>query len=201
MITINYIDIMIKKFISKMLLKIKFQKIFENTPFLILLFPAILVSYLIISTGNLYYQEEIIIKSSIENVMELHENSSLLKNYMPGVISYEMISGESRTMGSIAEITLAYNTNDAVSRKITMKEEVVLSNLPNKKVIIYDTGAIKNKITYRFVNMGDNETKFFRKHEYEFNTYMKITSFFTSKKIKRKSYKYLNSFKEFVENN
>jgi hypothetical protein len=190
-----------KTLISKMLLKIKFQKIFENTPFLILLFPAILVSYLIISTGNLYYQEEIIIKSSIENVMELHENSSLLKNYMPGVISYEMISGESRTMGSIAEITLAFNTNDAVSRKITMKEEVVLSNLPNKKVIIYDTGAIKNKITYRFVNMGDNETKFFRKHEYEFNTYMKITSFFTSKKIKRKSYKYLSSFKEFVENN
>ena len=190
-----------KTLISKMLLKIKFQKIFENTPFLILLFPAILVSYLIISTGNLYYQEEIIIRSSIENVMELHENSSLLKNYMPGVISYEMISGESRTMGSIAEITLAFNTNDAVSRKITMKEEVVLSNLPNKKVIIYDTGAIKNKITYRFVNMGDNETKFFRKHEYEFNTYMKITSFFTSKKIKRKSYKYLSSFKEFVENN
>ena len=190
-----------KTLISKMLLKIKFQKIFENTPFLILLFPAILVSYLIISTGNLYYQEEIIIRSSIENVMELHENSSLLKNYMPGVISYEMISGESRTMGSIAEITLAFNTNDAVSRKITMKEEVLLSNLPNKKVIIYDTGAIKNKITYRFVNMGDNETKFFRKHEYEFNTYMKITSFFTSKKIKRKSYKYLSSFKEFVENN
>jgi len=190
-----------KTLISKMLLKIKFQKIFENTPFLILLFPAILVSYLIISTGNLYYQEEIIIKSSVENVMELHENLSLLKNYMPGVISYEMISGESRTMGSIAEITLAFNTNDAVSRKITMKEEVVLSNLPNKKVIIYDTGAIKNKITYRFVNMGDNETKFFRKHEYEFNTYMKITSFFTSKKIKRKSYKYLSSFKEFVENN
>lgn len=190
-----------KTLISKMLLKIKFQKIFENTPFLILLFPAILVSYLIISTGNLYYQEEILIKSSIENVMELHENSSLLKNYMPGVISYEMISGESRTMGSIAEITLAFNTNDAVSRKITMKEEVVLSNLPNKKVIIYDTGAVKNKITYRFVNMGDNETKFLRKHEYEFNTYMKITSFFTSKKIKRKSYKYLSSFKEFVENN
>ena len=192
---------MIKKLISEILLKIKFQKIFENLPFLILLFPAILVSYLIISTGNLSYQEEIIINSNIENVMKLHENSSLLKNYMPGAISYEMIRGESRTTGSIAEITLAFNSNESVSRKITMKEEVVLSDLPNKKIIIYDTGAVKNKITYRFVNMGDKKPKFFRKHEYEFNTYMKITSFFTSKKIKRKSYKYLNSFKEFAENN
>ena len=119
---------MTKKFISKILLNIKFQKTFENVPFLILLFPAILVSYLIISTGNLSYQEEIIINSNIENVMELHENSSLLKNYMPGAISYKMIRGESRTSGSIAEITLAFNSNESVSRKITMKEEVVLSD-------------------------------------------------------------------------
>ena len=119
---------------------------------------------------------------------------------MPELISYNLIEGQLRNTGAVAEITVIFNSNESVSRKIMMKEEVVISNLPNQKIIIYNTGATKNIITYRFIKMGENKTQFFRSHNYEFSTYKKVSSFFLSKKIKRESYTYLKNFKKFVEN-
>ena len=188
-----------KKIKSKLLIA-KFSSLFKIIPFLILLFPIILILYIIIFKGSLSYHEDIIIKSNIENVIELHENTSLMKNYMPELISYNLIEGQLRNTGAVAEITVIFNSNESVSRKIMMKEEIVVSNLPNQKIIIYNTGATKNIITYRFIKMGENKTQFFRSHDYEFNTYKKVSSFFMSKKIKRESYTYLKNFKKFVEN-
>lgn len=186
--------------INKLISLVKFRDVFNKIPFLILLFPILLISYIIIFQGSLSYHEDIIINLNIENVIELHENTSLMKNYMDGFISYDVIKGKSRNTGSIAEITTIFNSNESVSRKIVITEEVILSNLPNQKILIYNSGAVKNIITYRFIKMGDNKTIFFRSHEYEFNTYTKVSSFFMSKKIKRKSYAYLSNFKNYVEN-
>ena len=189
-----------KEVIQNLFSKEKVRNILKKIPFLILLFPIILILYIIIFKGSLSYYEDIIIKSNFEDVIELHENPSLMKNYMPGLISYDLIKGESRKTGAVAEITVIFNTNESVSRRIVMNEEVILSNLPNQKIIIYNTGAVKNTISYRFIKMGENKTQFFRSHEYEFSTYKKVSSFFMSKKIKRESYTYLKNFKKFVEN-
>lgn len=167
---------------------------------MILLLPIILILYIIIFKGSLSYHEEIIINSNIENVIELHENPYLMKNFMQGFISYDIVKGKQRNTGAIAKITAIFNPNEIVSRKIIITEEVILSNLPNQKIIIYNSGAVKNIITYRFIKMGDNKTIFFRSHDYEFNTYTKVSSFFMSKKIKQKSYQYLSNFKNYVEN-
>lgn len=174
--------------------------IFKKIPFLILLFPIILVLYIIIFNSNLSYNEDIIINSNIDNVMKLHEDPSLIKNYMNGFISYNIIKGKSRETGSVAEITVIFNPKKPISRKIVMVEEIVISDLPNQKIITYNTGSVKNTITYRFLELEENKTQFSRIHEYEFNTYNKVSSFFMSKKIKRNSYSYLNDFKIFAEN-
>ena len=94
-----------KMMINKLISLVKFRDVFNKIPFLILLFPILLISYIIIFQGSLSYHEDIIINSNIENVIELHENTSLMKNYMDGFISYDVIKGKSRNTGSIAEIT------------------------------------------------------------------------------------------------
>tara|TARA_Y100000385_G_C12976237_1_gene586297 strand:- start:293 stop:841 length:549 start_codon:yes stop_codon:yes gene_type:complete len=181
-----------------MILKIK--SILKNIPFLILLFPIILVIYIISVQGSLSYNEDIIIESDIEKVIKLHENTSLLKNYMQGFVSYEIKKGIAREKGSIAQITVLFDYNKSISRKILMTETILENNLPFQKKIIYNTGAVKNVITYRFIKKGEDKTQFVRNHNYEFNTYKRFSSFFTSKKIKRQSYVYLKNFKHFVEN-
>ena len=175
-------------------------KILSKIPFLILLFPIILILYIIIFKATLEYQENIIINSNINTVIKLHEDTSLIQNYMSGFISYNIISGKLRDQGSIAEINMIFNPKESVSRTIKMTEKTILNNLPNQKIIIYNSGATKNIMTYKFIKLGENKTQFYRTHSYEFNTYMKVSSFFLSKKLKRKSYEYLTNFKEFVEN-
>ena len=174
---------------------------FNKIPFLILVFPVFLILYIILFKGNLSYYEEIIINSDIENVIVLHEDPQFLGNYMNGFIAFESIKGEARKTGSISEISMIFNSNESVTRKVIVKEEVISNNLPNQKVICLNSGSVKNIITYRFIKLSDNKTQFFRDHKYEFNTYMKVYSFFMSRKIKRESYKYLKNFKNFVENN
>ena len=179
-----------------------FVKVFiKKIPLLILAFPVFLILYIILFKGNLSYYEEIIINSDIQNVIDLHEDPNYLEHYMNGFISFKTVQGESRKTGSISEISIVFNSNESVTRKIVMKEKVLSNNLPNEKVIQLNTGSVNNLITYRFVKLGKDKTQFFRTHEYEFNTYMKVYSFFMSRKIKRESYKYLKNFKNFVENN
>ena len=173
----------------------------KKIPLLILAFPVFLILYIILFKGNLSYYEEIIINSDIQNVIDLHEEPKYLEHYMNGFISFKTVQGESRKTGSISEISIVFNSNESVTRKIVMKEKVLSNNLPNEKVIQLNTSSVNNLITYRFVKLGKDKTQFFRTHEYEFNTYMKVYSFFMSRKIKRESYKYLKNFKNFVENN
>ncbi len=187
----------IKAFISILFNFIK--AVFNKIPLLILAFPIVLILYIILFKGNLSYYEEIIINSNIENVINLHEDPQYLENYMSGFISFQTVKGEVRKTGSISEISMIFNSNESVTRKIVMKEEVISNNLPNQKVVHLNTGSVKNIITYRFIKLDENKTLFFRDHKYEFNTYMKVYSFFMSRKIKRESYRYLKNFKSFVE--
>ena len=175
------------------------KAVFNKIPLLILAFPIVLILYIILFKGNLSYYEEIIINSNIENVINLHEDPQYLENYMSGFISFQTVKGEVRKTGSISEISMIFNSNESVTRKIVMKEEVISNNLPNQKVVHLNTGSVKNIITYRFIKLDENKTLFFRDHKYEFNTYMKVYSFFMSRKIKRESYRYLKNFKSFVE--
>ena len=173
----------------------------NKIPLLILLFPIILILYIILFKGNLSYYEEIIINDNIENIIELHENPKYISSYMNGFISFETIQGETRKAGSISEISVIFNSNESVTKKIVIKEEVLSDKLPNLKIICLNTGSVKRIISYRFIKLAENKTQFFRSHDCQFSSYMKVYSFFMGKKIKRESYLYLKNFKSFVENN
>ena len=118
-----------------------------------------------------------------------------MKEYMEGIESYELISGELREIGTKAEIIFSMEKN-----RIIMIEEVITNHLPIEKKVSYKTDGVYNIVTNRFVKVSENQTKFINEQEFEFGGYMKIMGFFMPSAFKQQSRVYLQNFKEFVEN-
>ena len=175
--------------------------LFRKTPFIILLFPMLLALYILLSKGNLSYNEEILVSSNIDKVIKVHENPDFLQYFLDGFISYKKLESKINNQEPQIEITLLFDPNESVSKKIVMNKSVVYNNLPNEKKVIYSSPSVKNTVISKFVKIDQNTTKIYRQHVYEFKKYSKVSSFFLTKKIKRKSFKFLNKLKDFVENN
>ena len=172
----------------------------KKTILIILSFPITLVLYILLLSGNVKYSEEIVINSNIDTVTALFDNPYNMKEYMQGIESYELISGELREVGAKAELIVSYIEEDVVKRKIVMIEEIITNNLPEEKKVTYTADGVYNIVTNRFVKVSETQTKFINEQEFEFKGYMKIMGFFMPSAFKQQSRVYLQNFKEFVEN-
>ena len=177
------------------------RMLFRKVPFVILLFPMVFALYIVVFIGYLSYDEEILISSNIDKVIKVHENPDYLQYFLDGFISYKKLESKINNQEPQIEITLLFDPNESVSKKIVMNKSVVYNNLPDEKKVIYSSPSVKNTVISKFVKIDQNTTKIYRHHFYEFKKYSKVSSFFLTKKIQRKSFKYLNKFKDFVENN
>lgn len=167
---------------------------------IILSFPITLVLYILLFTGNIKYSEEIVINANIDTVSYLFDNPYNMKEYMYGIISYTILSGNIREIGSKAEIIATYNIKeDAVKRKIVMIEEIITNNLPDEKKVTYTTDDVYNIVTNRLVKVSENQTRFINEQEFEFKGYMRIMGFFMPSFFQQQSRIYLENFKDFVE--
>ena len=172
----------------------------KKTILIILSFPITLVLYILLFTGNVKYTEEIEINSNIDTLIVLFDNPYNMKEYMQGIESYELISGELREVGAKAELIVSYIEEDVVKRKIVMIEEIITNNLPEEKKVTYTADGVYNIVTNRLIKVSENQTKFINEQEFEFKGYMKVMGFFMPSAFKQQSRVYLQNFKEFVEN-
>jgi hypothetical protein len=177
-------------------MKISIKKIL----LIVLSFPITLILYILLFTGNIKYTEEIDINSNIDTVIALFDNPYNMKEYMQGIESYTILSGNIREVGTKAEIVAAYIEEDVVKRKIVMIEEIITNNLPEEKKVTYTSDGVYNIVTNRIIKISDNKTKFINEQEFQFKGFMKIIGFFMPSAFKQQSRIYLKSFKEFVEN-
>ena len=92
---------------------------------IVLTFPITLTLYIFLFTGNIKYTEEIEINSNIDSLIVLFDNPYNMKEYMQGIESYKLISGEIREVGAKAEITAVMGEN-----KVIMIEEIITNDLP-----------------------------------------------------------------------
>ena len=166
---------------------------------IILSFPITLVLYILLFTGNLKYSEEIIINANIDTVLVLFDNPYNMKEYMDGIESYTVLSGNIREVGAKAELIVSYIEEDVEKRKIIMIEEVLKDNLPEEKKVTYTADAVYNIVTNKLIKISDNKTKFINDQEFEFKGYMKVMGFFMPSAFKQQSRIYLENFKNFVE--
>ena len=167
---------------------------------IILTFPITLVLYILLFSGNIKYNEEIIIYSNIEKVIDLFDNPYNMKQYMYGFESYTIVKGNINEIGTISEIKINFNDNGKNESKIIMIEEILSNNLPIEKKLQYTSNGILNIVTNKFEKISENETKFINEQEFVFNTYMKLLFYFSKSSLKYQTRLYLNNFKDFVEN-
>ena len=167
---------------------------------IILSFPITLVLYILLFSGNVKYSEEIVINANIDTVSALFDNPYNMKEYMDGVESYTVLSGNIREVGAKAELIVSYIEEDVVKRKIVMVEEIITNNLPDEKKVTYTADGVYNIVTNRFESVSESQTKFINQQEFKFKGYMKIIGFFMPSAFKQQSKVYLKNFKEFVEN-
>ena len=157
-------------------------------------FPITLVLYILLFTGNIKYTEEIEINSNIDTLIELVDNPYNMKEYMDGIESYTVLSGNIREVGTKAEIIALMGES-----KIIMIEEIITNNLPEEKKVTYTADGGYNIVTNRLVKISDNKTRFINEQEFEFKGYMKVMGFFMPSAFKKQSRVYLQNFKEFAE--
>ena len=172
----------------------------KKTLLIILSFPITLVLYILLFTGNIKYTEEIEINSNIDTVIALFDNPYNMKEYMDGIESYTVLSGNIREVGAKAELVVSFIKEDVVKRRIVMIEEIITNNLPKEKKVTYTADGVYNIVINRFIKVSDHKTKFINEQEFEFKGYMKIMGFFMPSAFKQQSRIYLQDFKEFAEN-
>ena len=167
---------------------------------IILSFPITLILYIMLFSGNVKYSEEIVINTNIDTVTALFDNPYNMQEYMDGIESYTVLSGNIREVGTKSEIVAAYIEEDVVKRKIVMIEEIITNNLPEEKKVTYTADGVYNIVTNKFVKVSETQTKFINEQEFEFRGYMKIMGFFIPSAFQQQSREYLKNFKEFAEN-
>ena len=166
----------------------------KKTILIILSFPITLVLYILLFTGNIKYTEEIEINANIDTVMALFDNPYNMKEYMDGIESYTVLSGNIREVGTKAEIIALMGES-----KIIMIEEIITNNLPEEKKVTYTADGVYNIVINRFLKVSETKTKVINEQEFQFKGFMKIMGFLMPGAFKKQSRVYLQNFKEFAE--
>ncbi len=140
------------------------------------------------------YMCEVDINSSLDKVVALFDDPSNLKHWQPGLVSWELISGERGQPGAKARLQLKMG-----DQTVEMIETVTVRNLPKEFAGVYKGNGVTNKVRNGFVAMGPNKTRMIVEQEFEFSGFMKLMSKVLPGVFKKTTQNYLDLFKAFVE--
>ncbi len=141
------------------------------------------------------YQNEVIIQAPRVEVVKLFENPDNLAKWQPGFISIEAITGNSGEIG--AQHRLKYKMG---KRDIEMIETITKQALPDRFSATYEAKNVFNAIDNHFIDLGDGTTRYWTKNEFKFSGMMRLFGVLMPGAFKKQSQKYLDLFKDFVEN-
>lgn len=140
------------------------------------------------------YRCEIEIERPVDKVVELFDNPNNLKKWMPGLQSFEHISGEPGQPGAKSRLKFKMG-----SREIEMIETVTKRNLPEEFSGTYETDGVYNEVSNSFQPI-DGGTNWVADSEFRFTSLaMKLMAFFMPGAFRKETMKHLNAFKEFAE--
>lgn len=140
------------------------------------------------------YKNEIVINATREKVVHLFSDPSKIKEWQPGFMSMEIISGEPGNVGS--KVKMHYKMG---KRDVEMIETITVNKLPNEFSGTYEAKSVFNFVQNFFEELPDGQTKYWTINEFQFKGFMKIIGFLFPGAFKKESQKYLDLFKAFVE--
>lgn len=140
------------------------------------------------------FTSQIIINKPRQEVIEIFDNSENMKEWMPGLQSFENLSGTPGQVG--AKSKLVYKMG---SREIEMIETVTVRNLPDEFSGTYEAQDVFNIVINKFIAISETQTQYITENEFQFKGFMKIIAFLMPKNFKKQSDKFMVDFKAFAE--
>lgn len=141
------------------------------------------------------YSTEIEINLPVKRVVELFNNQDNLKYWQPELQSFEHMNGTPGEQGAKSRLTYKMGKRD-----VEMIETILENKLPDEFKVSYEAKGVYNIVTSYFRPVSDDKTLYVNDQEFRFEGFMKFFSKLMPGAFKKQSYKYLNQFKDFVEN-
>ncbi len=138
----------------------------------------------------------VIVDRSLNEVIELFEDPSNLKEYQDGFLRKELVSGVEGQVGTVSKM---YYKNGGQEMEIT--ETIVVNNLPEEFLGEYHHEHMDNTMKCYFVALNDNQTQYYTEIDYTaFRGFIpKVMGYFFPGIFKRQVQKWLDNFKAFAE--
>lgn len=141
------------------------------------------------------YTCEIKIDRPVDRVIELFDNPENMSKWMPGLQSFEHLSGEPGQPGAKSKLRFKMG-----SRDIEMTETITVRNLPQEFSGTYEAPGVYNVVKNSFLPGGEGGTKWVTENEFQFTSLMmKIMGFLMPGSFRNETMKHLVAFKEFAE--
>lgn len=140
------------------------------------------------------YTVETTINAPIDEVIKRFDNVDTLKEWMPGLVSFEHLSGEPGQVGAKSKLTYQMG-----KRTIEMIETITERDLPRCFNGTYEAKGVYNEVGNAFEAIDENTTRHISDQYFGFKGGMKVIGFLFPGAFKKQSQKYLDDFKSFVE--
>lgn len=139
------------------------------------------------------YTLEITINAPRDKVVELFTDPEHFVDWQPGLECYELVSGQNRQPGAVAELTTR-----AGNRVTGMTETIESNELPDTITTVYETHGVWNRNIDAFVAKSADTTLWISDSEFRFTGARKALALLEGS-FKKESFDTMESFKAFVE--
>jgi len=141
------------------------------------------------------YTVEITINASRAEVIEKMDSVENLKHWQRGLLEAEQLSGKPGKEGSKMRLKYKFGKRD-----MEMIETITRNNFPEEFHATYDTKGVHNIQENFFEELAEKKTKWISHSEFQFNSFaLKVMGFVMPGAFKKQSKKYMDDFKNFVE--
>ena len=143
------------------------------------------------------YTHSILIDLPLKQTIAKMDSLENLKKWQDGLVEATVISGKFGEEG--AKTRLKY---DFGSRKMTLLETIIKTNMPHELVASYTTKGVYNEQHNRFKATDDGKTIWESDSTFKFEGLgMKLVGLLFPKSFEKQSLKYMKAFKAFAEGN
>jgi uncharacterized membrane protein len=128
-----------------------------------------------------------------KKVAEIFSNPDNLKHFQEGFKSFEYLEGIPGQKGA---------TKRLVYEKLELIETILVNNLPDEFMALYEHKHMTNTMRVEFIDLGDHKTRYNSEIHYtKFNgVFIKIIAKLFPGMFKKQVLKWMHLFKDYVEN-
>jgi uncharacterized membrane protein len=140
------------------------------------------------------YSCEVTIGLPRQRVVELFDNPDNMSKWMPGLQSFEHLSGEQGQPGATSRLVFEQG-----GKRMEMVETVVSRNLPDEFSGRYETKGVKNDMVNRFYEEEPEKTRWVTETEFAFTGPMKLMAPMMKGSFSKQTQEFMDRFKQFAE--